>query len=212
MYFRGLGEVNHIPQIGESALDGMQLHVVLTVPAIWKDYARESMARAAYAAGIVENRPAGQTTLSFAPEPEAAALSTLSESDHRVKKRNVYVICDAGGGTIDLISYKIDSTHPTVLSEAVAGTGSLCGGVVIDDAFKSMCKERLGYRWDRLSPEDIDEIMKDEWEPLVKTQFKDGIPAKKWVVKIPRKAFRNESADDKTREPHIKNGYIWFSS
>lgn len=45
-------------------------------------------------------RPAGKTTISFAPEPEAAALATISEQGYGVKAGDVYVICDAGGGTV----------------------------------------------------------------------------------------------------------------
>ncbi|KAK5656413.1 hypothetical protein OQA88_4794 [Cercophora sp. LCS_1] len=78
---------------GESNVNAVQLHVMLTALAIWKDYARASMAKAAHAAGILENRPVGQTTHSFAPEPEAAALSTLGEPNHHVKKGDVYIIC-----------------------------------------------------------------------------------------------------------------------
>lgn len=85
---------------GESVVDALKFHVVITVPAIWKGYARQSMEEAARQAGIFERRPAGDTTLSFAPEPEAAALSTLSEPGRSPKKGDVYMICDAGGGTI----------------------------------------------------------------------------------------------------------------
>ncbi len=85
---------------GESVVDTLAFHVVITVPAIWKNYARQGMQKAAEEAGILNPRPAGPTTLSFVPEPEAAALSTLSEPSRRIKEGDVYVICDAGGGTV----------------------------------------------------------------------------------------------------------------
>lgn len=86
--------------LGDSVMDGLRFHVVITVPAIWKAYARQSMQDAAKRAGILKARKAGGTTLSFIPEPEAAALSTLCERGRRIKKGDVYVICDAGGGTV----------------------------------------------------------------------------------------------------------------
>ena len=72
------------------------MHIVITVPAIWKGYARQAMREAAKKAGILNLRMAGATTLTFAPEPEAAALSTLLEQGSGVAPGNVYVICDAG--------------------------------------------------------------------------------------------------------------------
>ena len=85
---------------GESVVDALKFHVVLTIPAIWKGYARQGMEEAAKRSGILGRRPAGETTLSFAPEPEAAALSTLSEPGRKPKQGDVYMICDAGGGTV----------------------------------------------------------------------------------------------------------------
>jgi hypothetical protein len=85
---------------GDSVVDALRFHVVITIPAIWKEYARQGMEEAAKMSGILARRPAGETTLSFAPEPEAAALSTLSESGRKTKKGEVYMICDAGGGTV----------------------------------------------------------------------------------------------------------------
>jgi hypothetical protein len=85
---------------GSTVVDALKFHVVLTVPAIWKPYARQGMEAAALQAGILKARPAGPTTLSFAPEPEAAALSTLSEPGRRTNPGDAYIICDAGGGTV----------------------------------------------------------------------------------------------------------------
>lgn len=81
-------------------IETLQFHVVLTVPAIWKDYARRAMEEAAKKAGILDYRSAGPTTLSFAPEPEAAGLAALIERGWRTESEDVFVICDAGGGTV----------------------------------------------------------------------------------------------------------------
>ncbi|KAL8296467.1 hypothetical protein RB597_005858 [Gaeumannomyces tritici] len=106
----------------------------------------ESMHEAARLAGILDERFAGLTTVSFVPEPEAAALATLIEPGRKPKKDNILVICDAGGGIVNLISYKIDKMGPVAMSEYVEGTGDLCGGAFIDAAFKNICTERLGSR------------------------------------------------------------------
>lgn len=85
---------------GESVVDALTFHVAITIPAIWKGYARQGMEAAAKQSGILESRAAGDTTLSFAPEPEATALSTLSEAGRKPKEGDVFMICDAGGGTV----------------------------------------------------------------------------------------------------------------
>jgi Molecular chaperone len=86
----------------KSVISALTFHVVITVPAIWKDYARKAMEEAARNAGILQARPIGPTTLTFVPEPEAAALVTLCERgrEHDIETDDVYVICDAGGGTV----------------------------------------------------------------------------------------------------------------
>lgn len=89
---------------GETVLEALQFVVVITVPAIWKGYARQKMEKAARKAGILDRRPAGKTILTFVPEPEAASLSVLCEPGRQVKKNDLYLICDAGGGTVVSVS------------------------------------------------------------------------------------------------------------
>lgn len=87
-------------KLNQHVVRTLSFHVVVTVPAVWKGYARESMRQAVKQAGILSpRRGTGQTRLSFAPEPEAAALSALLERSGSVKKGDVYIVCDAGGGT-----------------------------------------------------------------------------------------------------------------
>lgn len=84
----------------KSVIGALTFHVVLTVPAIWPDYTRNTMMEAAGKAGIFDGRAAGETTLAFAPEPEAAALASLWDRAPDLKLDYVYIICDAGGGTV----------------------------------------------------------------------------------------------------------------
>lgn len=58
------------------------------------------MHKAADQAGILKKRAAGPTELVFSNEPEAAAMSTLIERGRRPHTGGVYVVCDAGGGTV----------------------------------------------------------------------------------------------------------------
>jgi molecular chaperone DnaK (HSP70) len=86
---------------GNSLVSNLTFHVVITIPAIWKDYARESMRNAVDKAVILQERPSvGKTILTFVPEPEAAGLASLGLRRRKLKSGDVYVICDAGGGTV----------------------------------------------------------------------------------------------------------------
>ncbi|KAM0346552.1 hypothetical protein ACHAO7_011748 [Fusarium culmorum] len=200
---------------GKNVIEALGFHVVITVPAIWKNYARDFMLQAARDAGIMAPRRAGRTTLSFVPEPEAAALASICERGEDLNEGDVFVICDAGGGTVDLISYKVESTEPITLQEAVVGSGGLCGGIFIDQEFQRICKARLGRSWSSLSQTGILEIMKDEWEHGIKRHFKPVTSSKEFVVKIPAEAFKGSGAsnmNDSSKKPIIKDGRIHFTS
>lgn len=111
---------------GQSLIKAASIHVVLTVPAIYKDYGREKMQRAAELAGILDKRPlCDDTTLSFVTEPESAVIATLPELDYRkdLEVGDAFVVCDCGGGTVDIISYAVSQTDPLVIRECVEGDG-----------------------------------------------------------------------------------------
>ncbi|OTA67942.1 actin-like ATPase domain-containing protein [Hypoxylon sp. EC38] len=212
-YLRGFWEhvlSEIIKARGSSLIDALRFHVVITLPAIWKGYARKSMQEAVFRAGILSQRDAGDTTLSFVPEPEAAALYTLCEPGRQVNPGDVYIICDAGGGTVDLITYEIEGVDPLALREAAEGIGGLCGGIFIDEVFESICKNRLGRIWGCLNKIDIQEVM-DTWQRKIKSQFRATNSNKEYYVPIPAQAFPDkESQTDTSRQPIIKDGRIYF--
>jgi len=62
-----------------------------------------------------------------------------------------FVLCDAGGGTVDLISYTITQLHPILkVKEAAAGTGGLCGSTFLNRRFGEFLTQKLGNEpgWD----------------------------------------------------------------
>ncbi|KAI0393505.1 hypothetical protein F5Y17DRAFT_466864 [Xylariaceae sp. FL0594] len=192
-------------------LEALPIQIIITVPAIWKGYARQAMRDAAARAGLLDTRLAGATELTLAPEPEVAALATLIEQGSGVLPDQAYLICDAGGGTVDLISYEVKSLTPMILHEAVEGKGGLCGGIFIDQAFERACRSRLGAKWERISKVGLRDIMRKEWEHGVKSEFKPGRAGKEYVIALPAEVFRRgDPLDDMERLPHIKKGRIHF--
>ena len=95
---------------------------ILTVPAIWSDSAKKKTEDAAIRAGM-----GNENGLELLSEPESAAIYTLKNIDttrSQVRVGDRIVVCDAGGGTVDLISYDIRQTHPSLsVMECAAGTG-----------------------------------------------------------------------------------------
>ncbi|KAI8952993.1 hypothetical protein F4801DRAFT_588605 [Xylaria longipes] len=172
---------------GEDLIKGMPFHVVLTVPAIWTDYARDRMREAAGLAGILKHRDAGKTTLSFISEPEAAAIATMPELENRADLQvgDSFVVVDAGGGTVDIISYKINTIEPLSVSECVEG--ALCGGTFLDKEFEVLLKRAVGKEsWNKMNGSDIRRMMNNEWEHGIKKAF-NGEPDY-YTVEIPSRA------------------------
>ncbi|EFX04491.1 hsp70 family chaperone [Grosmannia clavigera kw1407] len=193
---------------GDAAVAGMRLHVVLTVPAIWPGYARQRMEEAVSQAGILDARPAGPTELTLVTEPEAAALATLYNSATACRQGDVVIICDAGGGTVDLVSYKVTRRSPLVIEEAIEGVGGLFGSIFVDEAFEHMSQRRLGPKWDSLSKAGVKELVRGEWQQVIKPQYKHMANSRRqYTVGIPAEAFASKAElNDVSREPHIKMG------
>lgn len=94
--------LEHIRRTLRDAVDECRFHIVLTVPAIWKDDARAKMREAAFRAGLLDARPCGKTTLKLLSEPEAGAISTFATMEGRpdIVEGDAIVVVDAGGGTV----------------------------------------------------------------------------------------------------------------
>ncbi|KAF9874472.1 hypothetical protein CkaCkLH20_08035 [Colletotrichum karsti] len=164
-------------EFGKAIFRLTPFHVVISVPAIWKDAARDRMADAVRMAGILEPRDCGHTELSFVTEPEAAATATLLDLEDRpdIQAGDTITIVDAGGGTVDLISYVIEQTDPLTVSEAVEGTGGLCGAIFLDEEFENILKPRINALskdlWDFIPRDEIDKMIQDNWENGIKQEF-----------------------------------------
>jgi molecular chaperone DnaK (HSP70) len=117
--------------------------VVLTVPATWTDQAKDRTRAAAKRAGLPDD-------IKTVSEPEAAALAIfhdlkkIRDEAHLPKIGEAFVVCDAGGGTVDLISYKVKGEDPLALEEFATGDGDLCGSVFIDIGFENSVRAKIG--------------------------------------------------------------------
>lgn len=79
---------------------------------------------------------------------EAAALYTLkSLSPSTLKLGRKFVVCDAGGGTVDLISYEVTQVDKLEVKEVTEGTGGKCGSSMLNSRFRRHLKQTHGEKY-----------------------------------------------------------------
>ena len=109
---------NYFPEkFGAEFLESQKMSYVVTVPAIWRDAAKDLTREAAKKAGIAGEK------LVLITEPEAAALycaALCEEVDIRVGSH--FVVCDAGGGTVvrhqsDTLTFRISHRIPFLVTD-----------------------------------------------------------------------------------------------
>jgi molecular chaperone DnaK (HSP70) len=125
---------------GESFMQKTKIEFVLTVPAVWSDSAKNATLLAAERAGMGD-----VGSLKIISEPEAAAVYTLKAiQPNHLQLEDNFIVCDAGGGTVDLIAYKITGLNPLRVEESAVGTGGLCGSAFLNYRFEDHVKTRIG--------------------------------------------------------------------
>jgi hypothetical protein len=147
----------HVMQILENRYTAATLKLTpmecwVTMPAIWSDAAQSATREAAKAAGF-GSRPGDE--LYMITEPEAAAIAALkgeseAESLNPVKPGENILICDCGGGTVDITTYSIVSTSPLRFNEILVGTGGKCGSTYIDRNLHALMTKRFGDAFTKL--------------------------------------------------------------
>ncbi|KZP16328.1 hypothetical protein FIBSPDRAFT_794591 [Athelia psychrophila] len=125
------------------------MYVILTTPNGWEGSQQNRMRQAAIKAGLVDAM--GGQRVQFVTEAEAAVLYAAdmgSVNDWLVQDGHL-ILCDSGGGTIDISSYKITNTNPLQLEESAASRCYLAGAIFVTEAAKTYLKDRLkGTEWD----------------------------------------------------------------
>ncbi|OAA77585.1 Hsp70 family protein [Akanthomyces lecanii RCEF 1005] len=160
---------------GSMNLDELPVDFWLTVPANWGEKAKILTKCAAMDAGF-GRRLIDQIKL--ISEPEAAAHYTLKSSVHLldtfVMKDSAVMICDCGGGTVDITTYEIEEVQPRLkLGEIAVGNGKYkqslnffffresdpdfaagkCGATFVDRNFRQLMADRFGEAFTSLDSE-----------------------------------------------------------
>ncbi|KAK1658362.1 hypothetical protein BDP55DRAFT_398047 [Colletotrichum godetiae] len=161
-------------KLGEQVVNTTPLEFVVTVPAIWSDLAKDKTKQACQRAAGLNTVTNTIAPIHLVSEPEAAAIYALHGLDpHGLKVDDTVVVVDAGGGTVDLISYTITSLKPILeVQEAAPGSGALCGSTFLNMRFAKFLKAKLGKE-DGFDDEIMAEAM-EQFEKKVKRQFTLG--------------------------------------
>lgn len=135
---------------GKALWRSLPVVLVVTVPAVWTDLAKDRTLQAIDKAGFnkLEFPQLAQQPV-LITEPEAAALHTIkmlrsSTQGAQFKSDDGFLVCDMGGGTVDLISYRVDKIDPIAVQEVTIGCGDQCGGSFVDRAFLRWLEIKLG--------------------------------------------------------------------
>ncbi|PFH56756.1 hypothetical protein XA68_16039 [Ophiocordyceps unilateralis] len=129
-------------RLSPSVVRSTPMEFVVTVPAIWSNAAKQATERAAAMAGFCGNQ-----RIQLISEPEAAALYTLKQLSPSILQRGrKFVVCDAGGGTVDLISYEVTRVEKLEVKEVTEGTGGRCGSSMLNKRFRRFLKQTHGEK------------------------------------------------------------------
>lgn len=158
---------------GESFMASTKVEFVMTCPAVWSDAAKNTTLQAAERAGM-----GAKSDIQMISEPEAAAVYTLKAiQPNHLSAGDNFIVCDAGGGTVDLIAYKIISLKPLRVEESAVGTGGLCGSAFLNYRFEEHVRNRLGAaRFDemKLKKARCWQMGLRYWEEFVKRNFNEA--------------------------------------
>ncbi|CAG8555077.1 540_t:CDS:2 [Acaulospora morrowiae] len=118
------------------------VRIVLTVPAEFTEKAKGIMRECAFKADLINTLQS--VHLQFTTEPEAAALYCMKVLGEYFLNSvgTSFLICDCGGGTVDLTTRKILIGNN--LSEVTERTGDFCGGTYVDQEFVKYLRRKVG--------------------------------------------------------------------
>ncbi|KAF9965447.1 hypothetical protein BGZ70_004847 [Mortierella alpina] len=169
MHTHAINEI--IKNSGGGMVDPQHIQYCLTVPAMWTDAAKGVMRQTAIQAGLIQPQDPAHRLL-LVSEPEAAAMYCEKKCEQfNLRHGDRFMICDAGGGTVDLIVFQVDYSSGTrALTEVTRGSGASCGSGFLDENFSMLLRHKL-QRYD-LQPKAWAQIM-EEFVFMHKPQF-DG--------------------------------------
>lgn len=141
---------------------------------MWSDRAKATMREASIRAGLI-NANDHPDRLMLISEPEAAALYCEKKSEQfNLRHGQRFMICDAGGGTVDLIVFEINEPpgERRTLKEVTNGHGGSCGSGFLDLRMREYLKRKFSH-YHTINDSAMELIM-DTFVNVIKPDF-DGV-------------------------------------
>lgn len=88
---------------------------------------------------------AGIHPVSVIKEPEAVAIYAIRTLDYALEKNDAFIVCDAGGGTVDLISYEVEATLPRPRVREIVPAGGMVDSFLLPRVL--MLTRARGHGW-----------------------------------------------------------------
>ncbi|RBA12608.1 hypothetical protein FPRO05_04058 [Fusarium proliferatum] len=197
MYEHALEQI--ASKVPRDYLDLCEKSFVLTVPAVWSDKAKEKTIQAAKKAGVYP--------VTLVKEPEAAALYTFMTQERALTTGDCFVVCDAGGGTVDLISYEVVSTEPTLdLAELVPGKGNMSGSLGLNKRFAEAVRDLIGdEEWLRLKDLSAWALAERQFDQEIKTSF-SGDLGDDFIINFPGARLEDNADEGLERDSWFMSG------
>lgn len=178
------------------------IHYYLTVPAIWDETAKAATRTAAVKAGFLPFKDHNRLTL--VAEPEAAAMFCVKSGMLDLQIHDVVLVVDCGGGTVDLIAYKVEDNDSFKLTECTAGSGDCCGSTAVNRNFSIILHGRISkmklVEGSKIAQKVYQKCLQD-FETRIKTDFRNN--GNVWAIDV--------GLDKDYPEAGITEGYMMFT-
>ncbi|KAF8337473.1 uncharacterized protein EI90DRAFT_2968350 [Cantharellus anzutake] len=170
--------------------------VVIAHPNGWGLREQDFMRRAVVAANIVPESES-HTRIFFVTEGEASVHYCMFHADlaSQLKPNVEFVVCDAGGSTVDTTTYSVSVVHPQLqLREAKPSACIQAGGIFVNKAAEDYFSRVFSNPEASLRPDEIKDFVQhaiDDFEANAKKAFQDKDITSKGSVDIGQSRYTN---------------------
>ncbi|KAL0086962.1 hypothetical protein F4703DRAFT_1915998 [Phycomyces blakesleeanus] len=151
--------------------DPSRYRYCMTVPTMWSDESKGIMREAAILAGFIKAQDEPGRLLIVDETLASALYCERTYPGLEFPDGSLCMICNAGGGTVDLATFEKDGSSGTHgIKEVTVGSGVTCGSSFLDIEFEAMLRERVSNypsyteNYIQLSLAAFEQIFKDEFD------------------------------------------------
>ena len=208
---------------GEVKLD-RDIQWVLTVPAIWNEFGKAFMRKAAFKAGMIETEQSHDLILVLEPEGASLAVHVGAAQFGLLGVASRFMVLDCGGGTVDITVHEGEKVEPSLSMKAIAPpTGGNWGGDYVNVKFQEFLKELLGpdlYKPTELPLEfysinaefDKNKIMFDPSSEPARIRLADILEQRSQLIELAATWNRNHPYIPIDLKPSTRNGFLSMSN